>query len=301
MKRLLAPILLAASMAASAAETIKIFVPNGPSHPTTPSILRILDVANTNQNKYTFVVEFKPGGNQTIALKEMDKSPQNTLATIAPAFVENIDSGALNESDYAPVSALGDACWAVVTNRPLTGQKEMMIGGVGFGNAAHLTGIALGKKYNFKTEYIVFKSNFDALVNMAGNNGINIVIDKYENYESMRTKNPNLQMVAASCPTRLPQEPSIKTLKELGVEAPSVFIIAMASVEMHREKRTEMSAILDSAIKQLGEKEIYQLSALRPPMFDSMSTEAFYKKSLREIRTAQARYKDELAKYSKKQ
>jgi len=230
----------------------------------------------------------------------MDKNPQNTLATIAPAYVENIETGALNENDYVPVFALGDACWAVVANRPLAGQKEMMIGGVGFGNAAHLTGLALGKKYNFKTEYIVFKSNFDALVNMTGNNGINIAIDKYENYENLKIKNSDLQMVAASCPTRLPQEPNIKTLKELGINVPSVFIIAMASSEMLREKRIEMSAILDSAIKQLGEKEIYKLSALRPPMFDGTSTEEFYKKSLNEIRTAQSRYKEDLAKYAKK-
>jgi len=300
MKRLLTSILIVMSMAASAAETIKLFVPNGPSHPTTPSILRVLDLANSGQNKYTFVIDFKPGGNQTIALKEMDKNPQNTLATIAPAYVENIETGALNENDYVPVFALGDACWAVVANRPLAGQKEMMIGGVGFGNAAHLTGLALGKKYNFKTEYIVFKSNFDALVNMTGNNGINIAIDKYENYKNLKIKNSDLQMVAASCPTRLPQEPNIKTLKELGINVPSVFIIAMASSEMLREKRIEMSAILDSAIKQLGEKEIYKLSALRPPMFDGTSTEEFYKKSLNEIRTAQSRYKEDLAKYAKK-
>jgi tripartite-type tricarboxylate transporter receptor subunit TctC len=299
MKRLLTSILIVTSAAASA-ETIKLFVPNGPSHPTTPSILRVLDVANASQNKYTFVIDFKPGGNQTIALKEMDKSPQNTLATIAPAYVENIETGVLNESDYVPVSALGDACWAVVANRPLTGQKEMVIGGVGFGNSAHLTGLALGEKYNFKTEYIVFKSNFDALVNMAGNNGINLAVDKYENYASLKTKNPDLQMVAASCPTRLPQEPTIKTLKELGVNVPSVFIIAMASSEMHRDRRTEISTILDSAINQLGEKEIYQLSALRPPVFDGVSTEAFYKKSLYEIRTTQARYKEDLARYAKK-
>ena len=136
MKRLVTAILIAASTVVSAAETIKLFVPNGPSHPTTPSILRVLDIANARQNKYLFVIDFKPGGNQTIALKEMDKSPQNTVATIAPAYVENIESGALNEKDYVPVSALGDACWAVVANRPLTGQKEMVIGGVGFGNSA---------------------------------------------------------------------------------------------------------------------------------------------------------------------
>ena len=60
---------------------------------------------------------------------------------------------------------------------------------------------------------------------MVGNNGVEFVIDKYEAYESLKLKNPKIQMVAASCPVRLPQEPTIKTLKELGIDAPYIFNI----------------------------------------------------------------------------
>lgn len=301
MKRFIAASLLAISIGAFASETIKIIVPHGPSHVATPSLLRTNDIANSSQSKYTFVIDFKPGGNGTIAMKEMDRNPQSSLATIAPAYVENIETGALKESDYVPVSALGDACWAVISNKPLNGgQKEMTVGGLGFGNAAHLTGLAFGEKYNFKIEYIVFKSNTEALINMAGNNGIDLAIDKYEVYENLRTKNPNMKMIAATCSTRLPQEPNIKTLKELGIDAPVVFYITMASSNMSHEKRMELTAIMDSATKQLGQKEIFQLSALHPPMFDGVSTEAFYKKSLAEIRAAQSRFKNELSRYAKK-
>jgi hypothetical protein len=42
-------------------------------------------------------------------------------------------------------------------------------------------------------------------------------------------------MIAASCPTRLPQEPKIKTLKEQGIEAPYIFNIAIAHKDNWKE------------------------------------------------------------------
>ena len=195
----------------SSAETIKIYSPYSVGHSATPALFKVVDQANSNQTKYRFIVEFKPGGNQLIAVNSLDNF---SVAIIAPAYVENIESNKLNRNDYVPIHAFGDACWAVVANKSLDNQTEFVVGGVGYGNAAHLTALALGEKFNFNIRYIVFKSNNDALINMAGNNGVELVIDKYENYESLRTKNSELRMIAASCPTRLPQEPNIKTLSE---------------------------------------------------------------------------------------
>jgi hypothetical protein len=144
MKHLLAGLIIALSSYASATETIKIYSPYSPGHSATPALFRVVDEANSAQKIYNFVVEFKPGGNQIIAVKSLD---ENSLAIIAPAYVENLESGRLIESDYVPVHAFGDACWAVVTNKPFQGQKEFVVGGVGFGNAAHLTALALGEKY----------------------------------------------------------------------------------------------------------------------------------------------------------
>jgi tripartite-type tricarboxylate transporter receptor subunit TctC len=277
---------------ASATEIIKIYSPYNASHSATPALYKILDTANSSQTAYTFVLEFKPGGNQTIAITSI--TPENSLAIIAPAYVDNIATGKIKEENYTPVYALGDACWAVITNKDFKNQTEFTIGGVGFGNAAHLTGLMLGEKYNFKTRYVVFKSNNDALVNMTGNNGIEFVIDRHEAYAAMKTKNPNLRMMAASCPNRLPQEPKVKTLKELGVDAPYIFNIVIASRSMNETRRRAIGIILNNATIVIGPEEIYKLSAIRPPVFDNVAVEDFYTTSINTVKSKQEKFKQQI-------
>ncbi len=278
-------------MSVNATETIKIFSPYSPGHSGTPALYKVIEEANKSQNIYKFVVEFKPGGNQIIALKSLDDS---SLAIIAPAYVENLASGKISEKDYIPIHAFGDACWAVVTNKPLKGAKEFVVGGVGFGNAAHLTALALGEKYKFDVRYIIFRSNYDGLVNMAGDNGVEFVIDKYEGYESLKTKNPKMQMVAASCPTRLPQAPKIKTLKEQGINAPYIFNITVAHKDMQEARRRAIAIILNNATLKIGEKEIFELSAMRPPIFDGVTAEDFYTNSVLQVQELQKKYKSSI-------
>jgi tripartite-type tricarboxylate transporter receptor subunit TctC len=280
------------SIQLQATETIKIYSPYSPGHSATPAMFRIIDEANSSQNIYKFSLEFKPGGNQIIAVKSLD--PQNSLAIIAPAFVENLASGQLNEQDYVPVYALGDACWAVVTNKSPKGQREFVVGGVGYGNAAHLTALALSEKYKFSVRYIVFKSNNDALINMAGDNGIEFVIDRFESYENLRSKNPKMAMIAASCPTRLPQAPGVPTLKEIGINAPYIFNIIIAHKDMSRGRQVAITKILEAATDRIGDAEIYKLSAVRPPQFDRVSAEQFYNKSISTVKTLQNKYKTQI-------
>jgi hypothetical protein len=288
MKKIILSLLSILAFNVSAAETIKIFSPYSASHSGTPALFRVLDQANSSQNIYKFVPEFRPGGNQIIAVKSIDA---NSLAIIAPAYVENLESGKLNETDYVPVYALGDACWAVITNGPLEGAKEVTVGGVGYGNAAHLTALALGEKYKFNVRYVVFRSNNDALVNMTGNNGVEFVIEKYESFEGLQTKNPNLRVIAASCPKRLPQIPKTKTLKELGIDAPYVFNIIISNREMPEARRVAISKILNDATLKVGQDEIFKISAMRPPVFDGITTEEFYSKSVKTVQNLQKKYR----------
>ncbi len=292
MKQFFIMLAMLISLSATASENIKIYSPYSPGHSATPAMLKIIDEANSSQNIYKFSLEFRPGGNQMIAVRALDNS--NSLAIIAPAFVENVASGQLNEKDYVPVYALGDACWAVITNKPLKGQKEFVVGGVGYGNAAHLTALALGEKHKFDVRYIVFKSNNDALVNMAGDNGVEFVIDRFEGYENLKSKNPKMTMVAASCPNRLPQAPSIPTLKEMGIDAPYIFNIIIAHKDMPRGRQVAISRILESATEKIGEKEIYKLSAVRPSQFDKVPVDQFYDKSIKTVRTLQNKYKTQI-------
>ncbi len=292
MKKIIFLLLLTISSTSYATESIKIISPYSPGHSATPAMLKIIDEANTSQNIYKFSLEFKPGGNQIIAVKSLDAL--NSLAIIAPAFVENVSSGQINEQDYVPVYALGDACWAVITNKPLKGQQEFVVGGVGYGNAAHLTALALGEKYKFSVRYIVFKSNNDALVNMTGENGVEFVIDRYEAYQSLKTKNPKMTMIAASCPTRLPQEPKIPTLKEMGINSPYIFNILVSHKDMPAARRAVIGKILEQATAKIGETEVFKLSAVRPPQFDNIPADQFYEKSISMVRNLQIKYKTQI-------
>lgn len=276
-----------------AQETVRIYTPYSPTHSGTPAMFKIIDEANKSQNIYKFILEFKPGGNQVIALKSMD---ENSLAIIAPAFVENVNKGLVKEEDYIPIHTIGDACWTVITNGPIKGIKEVTVGGVGFGNAAHLTALALGEKFGFSVRYIVFKSNNDALVNMAGNNGVIMVIDRYEAYEAMKTKNPNLQAFAASCPVRLPNAPKLKTLGENGIKAPYVFNITVAPKSMQSTKRRAIAIILNDAQNRVGADEIFKISGMNIP---KESAEEFYTKSINTVRSLQTKYRREIEEASK--
>lgn len=292
MKLLISIILTLIAFQGVASEPIKIYSPYSPGHSATPAMLKIIDEANSTQNIYKFSLEFKPGGNQIIAVKSLDTA--NSLAIIAPAFVENVVSGQLNEKDYVPVYALGDACWAVIINKPLKGQQEFVVGGVGYGNSAHLTALALGEKHKFSVRYVVFKSNNDALVNMTGDHGVEFVIDKFEGYNNLKSKNTKLTMIAASCPIRLPQAPSVPTLKEMRIDAPYIFNIIIAHKDMPKGRQVAIAKILEASTDRIGDAEIYKLSAVRPPQFDQVSAEQFYNKSISTVKTLQNKYKTQI-------
>ena len=302
MKKIILGLTLLASAVAFAGETISIQNPYSPSHSATPATLSIIKEANASQSEFEFVIEYKPGANQVIAVKQMDASPETRLAVIAPAFVENTAEGKLTRSDYVPVHALGDACWAVISNKgneaqgiaSLKGEKEIIVGGVGIGNAAHLTGLMIGEKYGSKIKYVVFKSNNEAVVNIAGNNGVNLAIDKIENYESFKTQNPNLQILAASCPRRLASAPNVKTLQEQGFAAPYIFNITIANKAMPQAKRDRIAQILNDATRRVGEAEIERLSGMSPPLFRKVSTDDFYKSSITTVETLLNKYKQQV-------
>jgi tripartite-type tricarboxylate transporter receptor subunit TctC len=288
MFKLLSALLAVAAISAHSAETISIQSPYSASHSGSAAMFKILEEANRQQRRYDFILEFKPGGEQIIAIKQMDEQPQNRLAIVAPKYVEHLSSGKLNKDNYEPVWALGDACWAVITNvgnerkgvASLQGQKELVVGGVGLGNAAHLTALQLGEKYGFQVRYIPFKSNFDALALMAADGSVNMVLERISNYEQMKTKNPDLKMLAMSCPQRHPSAPNVQTLSEQGITAPYVFNTIVANQNMLATRQEEIGKILTRAAQIVGLNDIQRSSDFRPPQFDNLSVTMYHNKNI---------------------
>lgn len=306
MKKLLVTLITALSFSAWAqrAENITIVVPAAASQSSTPLTLKLVDKANLIQTKYNFLIEFKPGGNGVIGLKYMDLSPMDRISGIAPSFIENAKNGLIKESDYVPVAASGDVCWAVITNvgdakrgvaslADLKG-KEITVGGTGYGNAAHLTALMLSEKYGFKVKYVVFKANFDAVVNMVGNNGINMALESINVYNQFKDKQPKLQMLGFNCASRSDQAPELKTLREQGFNAPMIFNITMANKAMPEEKRKEISSILSQATLAIGAKEYADVAGLYPPVFRNVTAEDFAQRRIGVMKALVAKYEKEI-------
>lgn len=303
MKKLLLALLLL-SNAAFAREQIVVYFSANASQPNSTPYIKMLEVANQLQNKYEFVLEFKPGGNGVLALKAMDQSPSNRLATTAPAFVENARSGLINEADYVPVATQGDACWAVITNvgntkqglESLKGQKEITVGGTGYGNAAHLTALIIGERLGFKVRYIVYKANYDALVNMASGEPINFVVERVANYQIFRAKNPRLQILGINCPSRNTLMPEIKTLREQGYNTPTIFMSTVANIRMPETKRQEIGKILEEAQGKLGATYISETSDMNPPQFNQpiVSTVDFFNMRVVQLKALTHRFERQI-------
>ena len=247
-------------------------------------MFRIINEANSQQKDYNFILEFRPGGEQIIAVNSLNEQPQNRLAIVAPKFVEHVMAGRLRQNDYIPVHALGDACWAVITNvgkgqkgiNSLRGIKELTVGGVGVGNAAHITALELADKFNFKVRYIPFKSNFDALILLISDQSINMVLERTNSYLQYKEKNPNVTVLGMSCPRRHPDLPDMPTLIEQGLQTPYVFNVTMAHISMPENKRRQLSQILNKATEIVGAQEIFRLSDMTPPILNKQKTEDYY-------------------------
>jgi tripartite-type tricarboxylate transporter receptor subunit TctC len=302
MKKILLVILIAATANLSVAkEKIVVLNPQGPSHSGTPQLIAVIETANRQQNKYQFVMEFKPGAFESIALRELETDPGFRISTMTNAAIEGIDRGFINESKLVPVFGQGDSCWAVIgvtkNNQgleSLKSLKELVVGGPAIGGATHLAALEIGRRYNLPVRYVVYKSNYDAFINMVADSSITFIFERVKNYEAFKDKNPNMHILAMSCPTRHPKQPSVKTLREYGIDTPYIWQQIVASTSMPPDRLQEIRNILATATKTVGLEKIQELSDQTPPMFLGITSEEFYNQSLTKLKTYRKKFKQEI-------
>lgn len=299
MKKLLLSLLFCAS--AFAQETITVYTPYSASHGGNAAFQRVLDRANEIQKDYRFQFELKPGAQGLIALRTASEQGEHRLAIINAAYVELMENNLVQESDWRPVHAIGEACWAVLTLggnesqgvASLKGMQELTVGTVGVGNVTHLTALAIGEKAGLPVRLVLFKSNYDALVNLVGNHGVNFAIERYSIVDQFREKNPNIRVVGMSCPARY-NNMNIATLKEQGLDLPGVINIVMANQAMPVDRQVAIGRILDQATKDVGLKEIQHLSDMRSPIFDGVSAQKFYQSRIDALKMLRKRYSKQI-------
>jgi len=139
----------------------------------------------------------------------------------------------------------------------------------------------------------VFKSNYDALLNLVGNHGVNFVIERYAIIDQFREKNPKMQVVGMSCPTRYAAM-HVATLREQGLNLPGIINIVVAHRKMPVERQQAIGRILDRATKDVGLKEIQQLSDMRSPVFDNINAQQFYQTRINTLKTLRKQYTNQI-------
>jgi tripartite-type tricarboxylate transporter receptor subunit TctC len=295
MKKFLLTLLFSTSVFAQ--ENITVYTPYSASHGGNAAFQRVLDRANEIQKDYRFQFELRPGAQGLIALKAAAEQPENRLSVIHAAFVELIEKSQIQETDWRPVHAIGEACWAVVTLggnesqgiASLKSVPEITVGTVGVGNVTHLTSLAIGERVGVPVRLVLFKSNYDALINLLGNHGVNFAIERYAVVEQFREKNPKIQVVGMSCPTRYAAM-HVATLREQGLNLPGVVNIVMAHQKMPADRQQAIGRILDQATKDVGLKEIQHLSDMRSPVFDNVNAQQFYQTRINALKTLRKQY-----------
>lgn len=276
---------VALSASVYARETISIVFPYTPTHGTTPVFYPLIEEANKLQDKYNFVFETKPGGDGILALNYMNQSPANRVSIIAPGFVENADTGKVNESDYVHVAGLGDMCMGVFSKygdekigfASYKKGDEITIGGVGWGNGSHLIGLSVGEKYNIPVRNIVFKSNREGLINLAQDGGVTFVLDRVDAFNDIRGQAKiQAKIIATTCAKRIKSIPHVKTLEEQGIYAPTPWLIITSNKAMSAETRNEIARIVNQAVMAIGEDRVWELSSLQPLAFSRRDVNEYY-------------------------
>lgn len=284
---LVAITMAAACVSVSAQQTISIVWPYSMSHGTTALMFPLLEEANRSQNQYNFILESKPGAQGQIALDYMNQQPASRMAVIAPDFVNLAHDGKIREDDYRYHVGLGDFCFAIWNKYSdpeqglagLKGTKEIVLGNVGWGNAGHLVALEIATKYDLKVKNVVFKSNFEGLVNLTQNGGVTQVQESVKAFDSLKSQAViPAKPLAVTCSTRRKEMPHVKTMAEQGITSSGPWHIVISNKDMPADTQQNLTNILNRSLVALGEDKILEISNLHPIVFQkNKDVNAYYK------------------------
>jgi tripartite-type tricarboxylate transporter receptor subunit TctC len=174
MKKILAFILVLISLPALARETISIIYPWGMGDPMANYSRTLIEVANRQQNKYTFVLENRTGAGGAIAARYV-QSNANTILAGSTAFFVRPNFYPDTSHDISQFRALMTQCTVpmVITSskyqnwNDIPKNVELMIGVSGLGATTHLIALQIKQKYPNATA-VPYKSTQDSTLDLAG-------------------------------------------------------------------------------------------------------------------------------------
>ena len=195
MKKLLAILLSALAIGATARENITIYYSWSASD-TAANFHRVLaDEANKIQDRYNFVFDVRPGAGGSIAANTVLNQPNTILATASAFFIR--PNFFPNEShDINRFQALFPQCSApaVITSKKyrtwadVPADRPVSIGMSGMGTTTHLIAAQIAKRYPLLV-IVPFKSTSDAILSVLSDStdmAVNFIGDSAQYVETNR-------------------------------------------------------------------------------------------------------------------
>lgn len=267
------------SFSVMAKEVITLYTYSGPASTFTQKYRTILEVANTQQDRFIFQLDPRPGANGLLAIKAMQKNPHNSLSTVSASLIELINTSLVTKDNLIPVFSGGEACYAIAailgdSNKgliSLKGVKEIKLVTIAIGSSAHMALLELGSDLGFSVVPVVFKSQVEGLVLMAGDQSVDLIIESPRVIKNFQTKNPNIRPLAMNCKTRNPKMPEVSTAIEQNFDLPGLWSFAVANSQMDPLRRETIAGILQNALVSIGQSRMFDLYDIQFPTLQGLT------------------------------
>jgi hypothetical protein len=265
MKKILASVLAVFALTATATETITLVYSWTAADVAANYYRALVEVANTQQKKYNFIVDYRPGAGGTVAANYILSNKNAVQITSSAFFIRaNLYPDQSYDLDrFQSVMTMCLAPFSISSSRykswdEVPRDQPLTIGISGLGTTTHLTAIQLAKKYPMM-EIIPFKSTSEAVqATLAGQTdfAVGFVGDsiQYRGDNSIR-RTSNILGISGS--RSIDSRPLLidqgfpKILGKFG--SPSQII---APITMPEQQYKEISQILTEAIKSKKVTEV---------------------------------------------
>jgi len=271
LKNLITVIMLAFSLPSFSAEQIRVLWAFDIASNQASTLRKLIEVANSEQSEFVFVLENKKGAGGSIAANEVTNYPNNAIVGMSSSFflrplIEK--EGTHNLLDFTPilVQASGTPLVMVTKNNFVLPKKEITIGISGYGTIGHLFAANFQKDSGINVIIVPYKSNIDAYVAVMG--GFVDAAPMFPGDVGLPLPS-NIGIFSYTGDTNITTDPysNVKPFSALNfnnVKRLTVNYSIFSSIKMDSQRRSKITSILEHANTNAEVLEYYKKDFLSP-------------------------------------
>ena len=271
LKFLINMLMLAFSLPLFAAEQIRVLWAFDIASNQAVTLRKLLDVANSEQSEFVFLLDNKKGAGGSIAANEVTKYPNNTIVGMSSSFflrplIEQ--EGIHNLADFTPVLVQATGTPLIMVTKPnfVLPKKEITIGISGYGTIGHLFAAHFQKDSGINVMIVPYKSNIDAYVAVMG--GFIDAAPMFPGDVGLPLPS-NISIFSYTGDSIINSDPysNVKSFSALNfnnVKRLTVNYGIFSSIKMDPQKRDKLASILERANTNAEVLEYYKKDFLTP-------------------------------------